>query len=69
MLTGTMLKCLRAALGRTGFDATGESPHVLRNTYSLRHIVSGKTKEQVSNLVGLSNHRTATRLRQTVREA
>lgn len=64
-----MLKCVSAALRRTSFDATDDSPHLLRKTYSLRHIVAGNRNEQLSNLVGLSNHRTATRLRQTVREA
>jgi len=69
MQTHTMLKCVSAALNRTGFDATEERSHLIRHTYSLRHIATGKTTEQVSNLMGLSSHRTATRLRQTVREA
>ncbi|MFM0051540.1 tyrosine-type recombinase/integrase [Caballeronia grimmiae] len=66
MQPDTMLKCVRAALSRAGLTAADESPRLLRNTYGRRHIVAGKTNEQVSNLMGLSSHRTATRLRQTV---
>jgi hypothetical protein len=49
--------------------AADESPRLLRNTYGRRHLLEGKTKEQVSNLLGLSSHRTATRLRETITEA
>ena len=66
MQPDTMLKCVRAALSRAGLTAADESPRLLRNTYGRRHIVAGKTNEQVSSLMGLSSHRTATRLRQTV---
>jgi integrase/recombinase XerD len=66
MQPDTMLKCVRAALNRAGLTAADESPRLLRNTYGRRRIVEGKTNEQVSNLMGLSSHRTATRLRQTV---
>ncbi|MEZ2354566.1 hypothetical protein [Caballeronia sp. RCC_10] len=69
MQTDTMLKFARAALRRTGFDATDESPRLLRNTYSRRRIVAGKTNEEMNDLMGLSSHRTATRLRQTVEGA
>ncbi|MDR5735971.1 tyrosine-type recombinase/integrase [Caballeronia sp. LZ025] len=66
MQPDTMLKCVRAALRRAGLSAADESPRLLRNTFGRRHIVSGKTNEQVSSLMGLSSHRTATRLRQTI---
>ncbi|MDR5832259.1 site-specific integrase [Caballeronia sp. LP006] len=66
MLPDTMLKCVRAVLKRAGLTAADESPRLLRNTYGRRHIAAGKTNEQVSYLMGLSSHRTATRLRQTV---
>ena len=66
MQPDTMLKCVRAALRRAGLSAADESPRLLRNTFGRRHIVAGKTNEQVSNLMGLSSHRTATRLRQTL---
>lgn len=66
MQPDTMLKCVRAALKRAGLAAADESPRLLRNTFGRRHIVEGETNEQVSNLMGLSSHRTATRLRQTV---
>jgi len=66
MQPDTMLKCVRGALKRAGLTAADESPRLLRNTYGRRHILAGKTNEQVSNLMGLSSHRTATRLRHTV---
>ncbi|MDR5880448.1 site-specific integrase [Caballeronia sp. LZ032] len=66
MQPDTMLKCVRVSLKRAGLTAADESPRLLRNTYGRRHIAAGKTNEQVSNLMGLSSHRTATRLRQTL---
>jgi integrase len=66
MQPDTMLKCVRVALRRADLSAADESPRLLRNTFGLRHILAGKTNEQVSNLMGLSSHRTATRLRQTL---
>jgi site-specific recombinase XerD len=65
MQPDTMLKCVRVALRRADLSAADESPRLLRNTFGRRHILAGKTNEQVSNLMGLSSHRTATRLRQT----
>ncbi|TCK32669.1 site-specific recombinase XerD [Paraburkholderia sp. BL8N3] len=66
MKADTLLKCVREALHEAGATAADESPRLLRNTYGRRHISFGKTNEQVSNLLGLSSHRTATRLRQTL---
>ncbi|WP_250528253.1 site-specific integrase [Caballeronia sp. GAWG2-1] len=66
MQPDTMLRCVRAALKRAGLTAADESPRLLRNTYGRRRIVEGKTNEQVSNLMGLSSHRTTIRLRQTL---
>ncbi|AQH05379.1 integrase (plasmid) [Burkholderia sp. KK1] len=65
MRPDTMLKCVRRALHRAGLSAADESPRLLRNSYGRRQLLAGKTNEQVSNLMGLSSHRTATRLRQT----
>ena len=65
----TLLKCVRTALQRAGLSAADESPRLLRNTYGRRHIAAGKSDEQVSNLLGLSSHRTVTRLRQTLEPA
>jgi site-specific recombinase XerD len=66
MKDDTLGKCVRLAL--TALDITAEdmSPRLLRNTYGRRHIVAGSTNEQTSNLLGLSSHRTAARLRQTM---
>jgi site-specific recombinase XerD len=68
MQPDTLVKCVRASLRRAGLSAADESPRLLRNTFGRREIIEGKTNEQVSNLMGLSSHRTATRLRQTVDE-
>jgi site-specific recombinase XerD len=66
MKPDTLVKCVRTALEAAGLSAADESPRLLRNTYGRRHLVAGKTNEQVSNLLGLSSHRTVTRLRFTL---
>ncbi|MFM0523029.1 tyrosine-type recombinase/integrase [Caballeronia jiangsuensis] len=66
MQPDTMLKCVRVALRCADLSAADESPRLLRNTFGRRQVIAGKTNEQVSNLMGLSSHRTATRLRQTI---
>jgi site-specific recombinase XerD len=68
MKPATLGQCVRAALRAIGAAAADESPRLLRNTYGRRHLLEGKTNEQVSNLLGLSSHRTATRLRDTIIE-
>ncbi|WP_250475147.1 site-specific integrase [Caballeronia sp. GAFFF1] len=68
MQPDTMLKCVRSALHAANLSAADESPRLLRNTFGRRHLISGKSNEQVSSLMGLSSHRTATRLRQTIEE-
>ncbi|MGF6265443.1 site-specific recombinase XerD [Paraburkholderia youngii] len=68
MKPATLGQCVRAALRLVDAAATDESPRLLRNTYGRRHLLEGKTNEQVSNLLGLSSHRTATRLRETIVE-
>jgi site-specific recombinase XerD len=65
MKPATLGQCVRGALGAVGVAAADESPRLLRNTYGRRHLLEGKSNEQVSNLLGLSSHRTATRLRET----
>jgi hypothetical protein len=62
----TLGQCVRAALRLVDATATDESPRLLRNTYGRRLLLEGKTNEQVSNLLGLSSHRTAARLRETI---
>jgi site-specific recombinase XerD len=66
MKDDTLGKCVRNALGMIKVTAADMSPRLLRNTYGRRHIAAGCTNEQVSNLLGLSSHRTAARLRQTL---
>jgi hypothetical protein len=66
MKPATLGQCVRSALRPAGAAAADESPRLLRNTYGRRHLLEGKTNEQVSSLMGLSSHRTATRLRETI---
>lgn len=66
MKPATLGQCVRSALRAAGAAAADESPRLLRNTYGRRHLLEGKTNEQVSSLMGLSSHRTATRLRETI---
>ncbi|WP_371884034.1 tyrosine-type recombinase/integrase [Caballeronia sp. S22] len=66
MKPDTLVKCVRTALRTAGLSAADESPRLLRNTFGRRHLAAGKTNEQVSNLLGLSSHRTVTRLRLTL---
>lgn len=69
MKPATLGQCVRGALHAIDAAAADESPRLLRNTYGRRHLLEGKTNEQVSNLLGLSSHRTATRLRETITES
>ncbi len=66
MKDDTLGKCVRSALANLDIKAEDMSPRLLRNTYCRRHIIAGSTNEQASNLLGLSSHRTAARLRQTM---
>jgi site-specific recombinase XerD len=62
----TLGQCVRHALAEVDVAAADMSPRLLRNTYCRRHLRAGKTNEQVSSLLGLSSHRTAVRIRQTI---
>ncbi|TCG05315.1 integrase [Paraburkholderia steynii] len=66
MKAGTLGQCVQASLRDANAAAADESPRLLRNTYGRRHLAEGKTNEQVSSLMGLSSHRTVTRLRETI---
>ncbi len=66
MKAGTLGQCVQFALRVIGTAAADESPRLLRNTYCRRHLIEGKTNEQISSLMGLSSHRTVTRLRETL---
>lgn len=57
---------VRDALERIGFSAPDMSPRVLRNTYARRTLISGRSHEDVSALLGLSTHRTVVRLQETI---
>lgn len=57
---------VRGALDAIGFAAPDMSPRVLRNTFARRQLLSGRTNEQTSALLGLASQRTVTRLRATI---
>lgn len=57
---------VRDALGAIGFTAADMSPRVLRNTFARRHLLAGRTNEEVSRFLGLGSQRTAVRLRATL---
>jgi site-specific recombinase XerD len=59
---------VRTALHLANISAVDESPRLLRNTYGRRHLTNGMSNEQVSSLLGLTSHRTVTRLRETLDE-
>jgi integrase len=58
---------VRDALDAIGFTAPDMSPRVLRNTFARRQLLSGRTNEQTSAMLGLTSHRTAIRIRDTIR--
>ena len=66
MKDDTLGKCVRVALKSLNITAADMSPRLLRNTYARRHLHSGRTDDEVANLLGLSSHRTSVRLRQTL---
>jgi len=57
---------VRDALDTIGFVAADMSPRVLRNTFARRQLLSGRTNEQTSALLGLASHRTVTRIHSTI---
>ncbi|MBN3754218.1 site-specific integrase [Paraburkholderia sp. Tr-20389] len=65
MKTDRLGEYVRQALHHAQISAPDESPRLLRNTFGRRHLIDGMSNEQVSNLLGLSSHRTVNRLRQT----
>jgi site-specific recombinase XerC len=63
MLLGMIV---REALEAVDFSAPDMSPRVLRNTYARRHLLGGRSNEDVSRLLGLVSQRTVIRLRATL---
>ncbi|MGF6658609.1 site-specific recombinase XerC [Paraburkholderia atlantica] len=66
VLLGAVVKDALAAIG---FLAPDMSPRVLRNTFARRQLLSGRTNEDTTRMLGLVSHRTVTRLRATIVEA
>jgi site-specific recombinase XerD len=65
VLLGVVVK---ESLEAIGFVAPDMSPRVLRNTFARRQLLSGRTNEEATRLLGLSSQRTVTRLRETIAE-
>ncbi|MGF6780298.1 hypothetical protein P3T21_005527 [Paraburkholderia sp. GAS334] len=63
MLLGIIV---REALEAVDFRAPDMSPRILRNTYARRQLLSGRSNEDVSRLLGLVSQRTMVRLRATI---
>ena len=57
---------VRDALDVIGFAAPDMSQRVLRNTLVRRQLLSGRTNEQTSAMLGLASHRTVIRIRDTI---
>ena len=57
---------VRDALGSIGFIAPDMSPRILRNTFARRHLLAGRTNEEVRGFLGLASQRTVIRLRATL---
>jgi integrase len=66
VLLGTVGK---DALEGIGFVAPDMSPRILRNTFACRQLLSGRSNEDTSGMLGLVSQRTVTRLRATISEA
>jgi site-specific recombinase XerD len=62
----TLHRIVSNALQEIGFGAPDMSPRVLRNTFARRHLLNGRSNEEVSRMLGLASQRTAVRLRQTL---
>jgi integrase len=65
VLLGTVVKDALAAIR---FCAPDMSPRVLRNTFARRQLLSGRTNEDTTRMLGLVSQRTVTRLRATITE-
>jgi integrase len=66
VLLGAVVK---DALDSIGFVAPDMSPRILRNTFARRQLLSGRSNEDTSRMLGLVSQRTVTRLRATISEA
>jgi len=66
VLLGTVVK---DALEAIGFVAPDMSPRILRNTFARRQLLSGRSNEDTTAMLGLVSQRTVVRLRATISEA
>ena len=60
---------VRDVLDAIAFQASDMSPRILRNTFARRHLLAGRSNEEISGFLGLSTHRTVIRLRATIGDA
>jgi len=61
-------RIVATVLDAIGLSATEPSPRTLRNTFCRRHLLAGRSREEVSRMLGLASHRTCDRIAATIRE-
>lgn len=59
-------RVVSAALEAIGGADAKMSPRTLRNTFGRRQLLAGRTREEVSQMLGLSSHRTCDRVAATI---
>ncbi|CAG9180553.1 Tyrosine recombinase XerC [Cupriavidus laharis] len=63
MSFGRIVSAVLEAIGETDTEL---SPRTLRNTFGRRHLMAGRSREEVSRMLGLSSHRTCDRIAATI---
>ncbi|MBY4898705.1 tyrosine-type recombinase/integrase [Cupriavidus sp. AU9028] len=62
-------RIVSAALKGLGYAGAEPSPRTLRNTYGRRHLLAGRSRDEVSRTLGLVSSRTCDRLSATIVKA
>ncbi|WP_410054255.1 tyrosine-type recombinase/integrase [Cupriavidus sp. BIC8F] len=59
-------RIVAAALEAIGFAGAEPSPRTLRNTFCRRQLLAGRSRDEVSRILGLTSHRTCDRIAATI---
>ena len=59
-------RIVSAALQELGYSGPGPSPRTLRNTFGRRHLMAGRSGDEVRRTLGLTSSRTCDRLSATI---
>lgn len=59
-------RIVATALAEIGFSGAEPSPRTLRNTYCRRQLLSGRSRDEVSHMLGLASNRTCDRIAATL---